>query len=545
MSVISTYCPSIDVNLQHHDIKLISPNSVQVRQWVSTSYSNNQATFSCPPPSTNIFMDRCVLMAQPFTVTYAGTLSSGSTLLQAGYDALRAYPIASIVNSHQLTINNQTFVIQTSELIPYMARFWKQSKFSNFPSMLDNYQVYADGVGAINNPLGQYFNAIDHHQPRGGFPLLFTTNNTTAGVISGTIYEPVWIPLLHKEIDQGLGLSNVRTFDLSVNFNSNLSRIVSHATSTATFSSVSVALGQPSLYMIYSSQPVGYAPRPLSYTTEDLNRFITPLGSALTSNSSTTIASTNMQLNVIPKYILVFVRESNANLTYASTDTACNISAVSINFSNVSGILSSCSEETLYNISVANGLQDTWEQWHGIIPNLATNIGTTGSFLKLFFGKDIMLQPGDYPGKIGAFNLQLNVTCKNVNQSASIAAPVLYVITSAAQKVIIHEGGQVESILGISGKDGEYVSYHNAMKHYGGSFFGWIKKAIGWLKKNKVISTIGSIAAPILSAIPQTAVAGPIVGTLTQGAKNQGFGDGEGGRIMSRRDLMSRVRKLR
>lgn len=538
MSVVSTICPNIDVNLQHKDVMVTSPQAVSIRQWISTSYSNSQASFAMPPPSNTVFIDRCFIKATPAVITVTGT-TSGSAMLQGGYDALRGYPIAAITISDQLTINNQTFVIQTSELIPYMARYWKQSKFSSFPSMLDNYQVYADGVAAINNPLGQYFNAIDHHQPRGGYPMVIV-NGATSSTITCTVYEPVWIPVLHRKYGMGVGLTNVRTCDLVSNYSSNLPRIFSHALSSATISSVSVALGQPIIYQMYSTPPVGTVPRPMTYGAEDLNRFITTYGSALTSNSSVTLTSTNIQLNAIPKWILVFVREANANLTYASTDTACRIDNVSINFNNISGILSSASSHDLFKASVQNGLQDTWEQWWGITSNLATKVGTTGSFMKLYFGKDITLQAGEYPGKIGAYNLSMNVTFTNVNQSASITNPTLYIITSVPQKVIIHEGGQVETILGVSGEEGEYVPYNEVMKHYGGSFGDFMNKigralgkAVGFLKDSHIISNVASM-------IPH-----PIAQTIGTSARAIGLGDGDGGRVMSRRELMSRVKSYK
>jgi len=546
MSIV-TVCPNIDLNLQHKDVKLLSPNAVTIRQWISTSYSNNQASFSMPPPSTSVFIDRCFMKATPVTIAYAGS-TTGSNMLQLGYDALRAYPIASITNSDQLTLNNSTFTMQTSELVPYMARYWKAEHYSSFPSYLDTYQVYADGVAAINNPLGAYFNAIDHHQPRGGYPMI-VVNASTSASITATIYEPIWLPCLHRNFENGLGFTNIRTCDLVTNYNANLARIVSHALSLATISSITVTMGQPIVYMKYSTPSMGYVPPPvMTYGSEDINRFITPYGATLTANSSATITSTNIQLGGVPRWVLIFCRESNANLTYASTDTACNISNVSINFDNQSGILSSSSEMNLYLMSAKNCLQDTWEQYHGVTSNLATQVGTTGSFLKLFFGKDIPLTPGSYPGKIGAYNLSMNVTVKNINQSASITAPNLYIITSVPQKLLIHNGGQVETILGIEERgDGEYVQYDNVVKYYGGSFHSFAAKVgkffrpvVDWLKKTHLISTVASF-------IPH-----PLAQTISGVASRAGFGDGDGdgdggmtvgGRVASRAELMKRIKK--
>ena len=549
MSVISSVCPNIDLNLEHRDIKLLSPSAVTLRQFTSVSYSNSQANFSCPPPSTSIYIDRCIMIAQPFTATFAGTATPpATTLLQRGRVALRAYPIASVTTSAILTLNNYSFTCLVNQLIPYMARFWKQSHFSTYPSYMDTYQQYADGFGANNNPLGTYQDDVFNNQLRGGFPVLITNSTNLAGVISGTIFEPVWIPVLHREFDDGLGFINVKTMDLVINYSANLERIISHSLG-GQVTSITVNLGQPVMFLKYSTPPIGHIPRTVTYGSEDLNRFITPLGAPLAPLASITLQSTNIQLNSVPKWILIFARDADANLTASSTDTALNISNISINFDNVTGILSSSNEQQLYKISHSNGLQCTWEQWHGtttdfsVTGNNGNQIATVGSFLKLYMGKDVSLAPSSYAGKIGAYNLSMNVTLKNPSSSNTMVAPQLYIITSTAQKVILHENGLIESVLGVSGEEGQYMPYKSAMKHYGGSFQDFVTglknfftPINNFLKDSKIISTVSGL-------IPH-----PISQAISQGAKTLGYGEDGGmvvgGKAMTRAELLRRVRKL-
>jgi hypothetical protein len=322
----------------------------------------------------------------------------------------------------------------------------------------------------------------------------------------------------------------------------------------------------------------------MTYGSEQLDQFTTPITGPITSNTTANnITSTNMQLSAIPKWILIFARESNANLTYASTDTALNISNISITFDNVSGILSTASEEMLYAMSAANGLQDTWEQYHGVTSQLGTNIGTTGSFLKLYFGKDIVLNANSYPGKIGPYNLSFTCSVTNVNQSASIVSPQLYAIISTPQKLIVHTDGVIDSVLGVSGQDGPYMPYDKAMKHYGGSFRDFLnkiadvgKKVFNFVKDNKIVSGIASLiphpAAQAISGVAQKigfgdgygdgydngdgygdgydngnggmSVGGRRRSTRKHVNLRRGRGDGEGGRIASRAELLDRIHQL-
>ena len=226
------------------------------------------------------------------------------------------------------------------------------------------------------------------------------------------------------------------------------------------------------------------------------------------------------------------------------------------------------------NINFKNQLQDSWEEFSGLttvvgsnaVPGATSLIGTVGSFLMLKFGKDISLSSGDWPGKIGAYNLQLTLDCTNVNQSVAITSPSLYVICFTAQKCVIDTGGAIQNILGIpesAGSSGEYVPYRKVMKHYGGSFSDFISKVgafirpvIDFLRKHKLVSTISGL-------IPH-----PAAQAISQGARTLGFGNGrrrgrggfvavgdggddggmsacgDGGAVMSRADLLQRIKEL-
>lgn len=551
MSIV-TVVPNLDLNLEHRDVIVEGSSDVSVRQWISTNYSNTALSFSCPPPSLSTFIERCIFLTVPVVITYTGT-TTGAALLQNGYDALRAYPLSSIITNSTMTINNQTFTIQTRDVIPYLARYFCETSHTTFPSFLDKSAVYADLATSINNPLGSYFNSVDGFQPRGGFPTIIV-NGATSSTLSATIIEPVFIPPLQMSQDKTLGFSNVRTMDFVFNFSSSLSRIVSHAISNATLTNVAVAIQQPTLTMKYYSPKPGYVPRALKFGTHEIVAFPTTSNTALTSNSSTTMVSSNIQLNAIPSHIYVFVRESNANLTYQSTDTFCNISGINITFNNVTGILSTCTEVDLYNIARANGLMDSWEAWKGYTTVLGgAKIGTAGSILKLCFAKDITLRSDDFVGKTGAYNLLVNATVTNYNQQSSITNPTLYIIAVTPGSLTFHETGSIDKVLGVSrhADSRQYIPYNVVRAYYGGSFMdvvsrvsSYLKPINDWLRRSKAISSVAS-------SIPH-----PAAHALSSLASSLGYGEGEGegmedsdteemgGRVLSRQDLKRRLRNL-
>jgi hypothetical protein len=303
----------------------------------------------------------------------------------------------------------------------------------------------------------------------------------------------------------------------------------------------------------------------MTYGADAIERFPTALGSSLAANASTTILSSNLQLNAVPEKILVFCRENTANLTYTSSDVALALTGISINFNNQSGLLASATQLDLFQMSKSNGLQDDWELFSGLSGSLGTVVGTSGSFLMLRFGKDISLPSDCWPGKVGAFNLQLTATVKNVNQSASITNPTLYIITFTNQKLQISEGGAVQTILGISESEKsqatEYVQFSKVKKHYGGSFGDFMSKVGSFLKpvldglrSTKAVSTIASlIPHPAAQLVGQAASRMGFGGI--QGGIQGGFSAGEmpseddlncalGGRGISKAELKRRLKQL-
>lgn len=546
MDIVKTIAPVIDLNNLYKDMFMQAGTDVTLRAWASTSYSNSAATFSCPPPSMNTFISRLVYVLVPFVVTYAGT-TSGSALLEAGKDALRCVPIASNVVSSQLTINNQTFVMQNKDIVPYLMHYIKKNIMATYPDMTDKYQVYVDGATAINNPLGQYFNQVGDMRPRGGFPCVIV-NGATASTITATVIEPVWIPPCCID-GMETGFSNVRTFDYNMQFSSSLSRLVCHATSSATLSGVTASISQPSLIFAYTTPPIGYVPRDLTYESLQIQRFVTPLGSAVTADATSSILSSNMQLNCIPSHVFLFIREQDSSLTYASSDTVASITGVNINFNNKSGILSSANQAQLFQICRENGLQDTWDEFYGVTANLATKVGLTGSVIKLVFGKDISIGD-DHVGKVGAYNLQVTANFRNINQSASLANPTLYVIAVTPQKLIFHSDGVIEATLGLTPEMAEmakgdvpYIAYHHLDGMFGGSiggsFWSKIKSGVNWLKDKKIVSTVASALNSI--GIP---FAGPVASLAKEFEERKEERKKEGGTIVGGKPL-SRAELLR
>ena len=371
---VTTVAPNIDLHLENKDVHIVSPISVSYQPVVSSNFSSSQATFSCPPPSKEIFIDRCVYLALPFTaiVTVASNAIPSPYKLFGNNIALRAYPEASIINSTQVTIENQSYSLQASDLIPPMGHFWPQTHDSTYPDFTDTYSQYIDAVGTNNNPLSGYQNCVDKVMTRGAFPMAISqsTNNLSFAVQS-VILEPCWSPIFSRTFDSGLGLSNVQTLNVVVNFNTNLGRILSYVPLTGVgavtnisirydlgipgsgagepaFADIDPALGQitslnvqgPTLLFKYSTPPPSYVPTMLEYRADRIDYWMTntrtATGAVTPAYPAKEVTAQNIQLGCIPDSLLLFVRESagvialQAGGGIGSADTVANITNVNI-----------------------------------------------------------------------------------------------------------------------------------------------------------------------------------------------------------------------
>jgi hypothetical protein len=163
------------------------------------------------------------------------------------------------------------------------------------------------------------------------------------------------------------------------------------------------------------------------------------------------LTSSNIQLSTIPEKLIIFARRIPSTLTPMDAESYLVIRDIRVNFNNSSGLLSTFTQQQLYDASLSSGLKDlTWEQFTGctIAPATSTadndfaayngwqrnaysgtgatgdslgfkQIPTTGTILVLDMGRTIQLpQEFDAPGNIGQFSLQVICTVANQHKYA-------------------------------------------------------------------------------------------------------------------------------
>jgi hypothetical protein len=353
---------------------------------------------------------------------------------------------------------------------------------STTPSLPDQaYGLYSQAVGAGNNPLGEYADSsYDVDQvPRGAFPIsysvvhqpsvgaadtsLVSTNvlDTWVITVSTVVSEPLILsPFIFGDPEynqQGfLGINNM-TFTL--NIDSTCKRLFSSANSTYTtsiqlgsvadangfkyqpqaFGSILAPVGATSpqlLLKLLSSQPSDLIESKNIVPYMDFPRYLTTsaLSSPLAAGATTTLTSSNIQINQIPDLFIINIRKPMTQQTIFDADAFFKVNNISINLNNQSGLLSSATAYDLWRMSVKNGSTQSWAEFSGQASNVDTATGvvsqvaTTGSLLVISPAYDLSLPDYLTCGSLGNYNFQFSVGV--TNQFASAISPELIVITA-------------------------------------------------------------------------------------------------------------------
>ena len=147
--------------------------------------------------------------------------------------------------------------------------------------------------------------------------------------------------------------------------------------------------------------------------------------------SSTQLLSQTITLPNIPDYLVIYVKPQNYLATEG--DWSLPITQISLNFDNFSGLLSTMSQEQLYQMSVHNGVDMDWSSWSGIGAVPLSGVGAKGGWtglvggpLVLRPGRDFSLQAGQAPGLVGNFTLQFNLAVQNFTGSSQ--TPLIFTV---------------------------------------------------------------------------------------------------------------------
>ena len=272
------------------------------------------------------------------------------------------------------------------------------------------------------------YNMGDDYESRASFP--YTETSSASGGLttvkrSYTFTEVLLNPFCMQR--ENSAASHVTSLDISLSFAPNLERIFSNiraisqrnytgTTMAATLngfgglpaggqidhkngfdvSSQTITISKAQVYVKVATPSIPIAPS----QTIQLNQFFLKQQFLGKVTSDYTIDFNPVRLAVVPSHIFIFAKQKISDEDRFHADAFLNISKLSLQISNRSGLLSNLPEQELYMKSVENGINLSWPQYHQRV----------GSIICLGFGKDI---PGLLPGVKESIDFGFRCTLNN------------------------------------------------------------------------------------------------------------------------------------
>ena len=400
----------------------IGGSNVTYRKERSNASSDSQVSFQLTPNSPNNVIDRTFMLVSDVNVTFDSDNLVGTLVLNPGDNACRGF--SSIVESTNLSINGLTISQETKYVKDIYNRFSDDLdnlvKFQSITPSLstegDNFTEYGTGFGTFQNVLAGYRDSNRRTTGRSFYPIEILTNTATQATIRFRMVELFTLSPLEYEGLMVPGLANVTSLQLNFNLSSNKQRFWSRVPrATETFFTVTPTFNNYEIHFCEITLPVFYSlPPSVALSYYDVQRQVTQGdGTIYNFGNAFNINTNTYQLNQTPSRIIILVRPPTTNSPYQS-DTFAAISSINIQYNNMSSILSSASQEQLFQISSRNGSTQHYTEFRGYSvdyspTNVNRKVGTTGSIVCLDFGKDISADPTALPGTSINANFNINV----------------------------------------------------------------------------------------------------------------------------------------
>ena len=435
------------------------------------SYTQSTLNFNINTPSLSVFIDRKLPISATVNMQITATagsnnLAAGDTVCIIGKDlALAPYPLHSMFNSVQVSINDSVVSSQVADHLYEVARMTdlpENRVQRTTPTLLDTYAKYSDAALANNNPLGGYHNTpVETHEARGafsGFTFCNSNGNVVQGAMGGssncaidaygncvagaagiaagapivfycqfsvTEYLQVSPFIFNEQESDPTALFGVQNLQILCNIGSpaRVIRLVQNAATEIQFTQAGVAFnttggtpfqGQPECNVTFITSPISLSlPERSVVPYMEYNVFQTTNSQVLGAQNlfspyytnNVTITSNTIVLSQVPDYLVIWCKPAGQNGVDLG-DFYCPISKLNILFDNYSGLMSSFNQEKLYEMTFENALRMGWSQFRGIARVAST--GANDHTLVPLSGCPLVLQMG-----------------KDITMSSGLAAGVL------------------------------------------------------------------------------------------------------------------------
>jgi len=429
----------------------------------------------------------------------AGYWAPNQVLFEYGKtNALQAFPFNSAITNSGSNINSANVTCSLKDVMPALLKMCNYEELAKTnslcPSLIDSfYYNYRDGINSNSNVLSNYSSSTyaKEYQPRGCFPAKLYSDEkcsvqiplTVIADTNGTNLTPtVYLkftstePLLFlspystgvaKNQALFIGINGL-TFTFTLNAtagdymmsNASYGYLMADKDSTDISKQVKTISGvklndvmdcrllfnyqtiPATLYNKLAPQNVLPYQQYMPYQTTNIPN--------LASNAETTVTSNSVQFLQMPSKILIYVK-AQSKTSYDSNNFAV-IESINVNFCNQSGLLSGCTRQQLYNISVENGLNMNYYEFSGVgvsgsYDGSIKEVPTIGSIIVLDPAKDLSIPPQFSTMSGGQFTFFCTLKIKNQG-SETMTIPTIYTVC-VNNGIFVTKGGNSLAVTGM------------------------------------------------------------------------------------------------
>jgi len=399
--------------------------------------------------------------ATPITHVFPAISYYENTAVNSGF---RAFPLQSISDTVQISLNSSTQTWNARQTLPQLSRLLDKKALMNRVAECpvrpdDQYLLLPQGQG-VDNVLSITQNANLDYSRNSIQPISVVDAGAAGITYTYSFTENLLIPGINSIWDNEVQLANINNLSLILSWSS-LADMVCAAplyngggALTAYNDTVTVSISNAFLDLFYNTvdPTIVSIPRSVTYPFENVNWFSRTTGAQnLSIVNDITVASDTIRLLSCPKYIGFALRriinnrglstniyQADAALTLGRLANA-GIGSVSINYGAKSGLLSQASRDSIYRFSRECGSNQTHNDF----------IAGSGAFVWIDPTKHFGLSADDlHVGEGGNINLQVNATfstsnCLASSQSETVGGAVLPTAEQLELIIVVVYEGQM------------------------------------------------------------------------------------------------------
>ena len=425
---------------------------------------------------------------------------------------LRALPLQSASTTVEAKINGTPCSMSSNDvacLYPHLFLEDEQKRFSSeFPCQKDSIALYsavAVNSGENRSPFAMYEQNTEIPSRASYLATLVSRTadvpaaGSTTDVYSVDVTEQMVgvSPFNYGNRMNDTGLSNLNNLTVSIKI-ADIQKCLSVCAPPANGQTVTCTVqnSRPSLLIEYiTPDPIIAAKMPseLIYDYEQVTPYPTPILDQLTWQAGalqySTVTANALRLSSIPSRIYIYAKPrkqwlgtgANPVVNNQIPDTFLGITGLNIVYNNRIGLFSTFTAKDLYKMSVANGLQDSFQDF----------TYATGSVVIIDVQKDICLDSDEDTGQSNRYStLQAFVTVNNAplcyaNNTLQVAydlymtvvLPGKCLVTKSSCELLL-AGVSASEVLALSANPELKVHEDDANKHAQGSGFGRLGKLL-------------------------------------------------------------------